>query len=71
MFMCDIKKSHLTHIILFTVNYSLSVNGDVSIRFSGKDVNIMLELIVDAGQEQLSYPDTNKLPMHSNTFNRI
>ena len=43
MFMCDIKKRHLTCIILFTVNYCLFANGDVSIRFNGKDDNVMLE----------------------------
>ena len=37
------QKRHLTHIILFTVNNCLFANGDVSIRFSEKDDNVMLE----------------------------
>ena len=41
--MCDVQKHHLTRIILFTVNYCLFANGDVSIRFNGKDDNAVLE----------------------------
>ena len=37
------QKCHLTRINLFTVNYCLFENGDVSITFNGKDHNIMLE----------------------------
>ena len=36
MFMCDV--------ILFTVNYCLFANGDVSFRFNGKVDNVVLEL---------------------------
>ena len=39
------QKRHLMRIILFTVNYCLFANGDVSIRFNGKDENVMLELL--------------------------
>ena len=38
------QKRHLMQVILFTVNYSLFANGDISIRFNGKDV--MLELSI-------------------------
>ena len=41
------QKSHLTHIILFTVNYCLFANGDVSIRFNGKDDNVVLESYIE------------------------
>ena len=37
------QKRHLMHVILFTVNYCLFANCDVSIRFNGKDDNIVLE----------------------------
>ena len=37
------QKSHLTRVILSTVNYCLFANGDVSIRFNGKDDNVVLE----------------------------
>ena len=37
---------HLTRIILFTVNYCLFANGDVSIAFNGKDDNVMLNRIM-------------------------
>ena len=37
------QKCHLTRITLYTVNYCLFANGDVSIRFNGKDDNIVLE----------------------------
>ena len=40
------QKRHLTRVILFTVNYCLFANGDVSIRFSGKDDNVVLELLM-------------------------
>ena len=43
MFMRDVKKRHITRIILFTVNYCLFANDDISIRFSGKDDNVVLE----------------------------
>ena len=33
------------HVILFTVSYCLFANGDVSIRFNGKDCNVVLELL--------------------------
>ena len=35
------QKCHLMRVVLFTVNY-LFANGDVSIRFSGKDDNVVL-----------------------------
>ena len=38
------QKRHLTRVILFTVNYCLFANGDISIRFSGKDDNVLIEL---------------------------
>ena len=38
------QKCHILRVILFTVNYCLFTNGDVSIRFNGKDDNIVLEL---------------------------
>ena len=38
MFMCDITKtSPYASNFLFTVNYCLFANGEVSIRFNGKD----------------------------------
>ena len=37
------QKRHLTSVILFIVNYCLFANGDVSIRFNGKDGNVELE----------------------------
>ena len=43
MFMCDVTKTHLTRVILLTVNYCSFANGDVSIRFNGKDDNVVLE----------------------------
>ena len=43
MFMFDVSKRHLTSVILFTVNYCLFANGDGSIRFNGKDENVVLE----------------------------
>ena len=36
----------LSRVILFTVNYCLFANGDVSIRFNGKDDNDVLEFIL-------------------------
>ena len=39
------QKRHLTRVILFAVNYCLFANGDVSIRFNGKDDNVVLEYI--------------------------
>ena len=38
------QKCHLMRVSLFTVNYCLFAKGDVSIRFSGKDDNVVLEL---------------------------
>ena len=40
------QKRHLTRVFLFTVNYCLFVNGDVSIGFSGKDDNVVLEFLL-------------------------
>ena len=40
------QKRHLTRVILFTVNYCLFANGYISIRFNGKDDNIVLELSI-------------------------
>ena len=37
------QKRHLTRILLFTVNYCKFANGGVSIRFNGKDDNVVLE----------------------------
>ena len=37
------QKRNLTRVILFTVNYCLFANGDVSIRFNGKDDNVVLD----------------------------
>ena len=39
----NVYKHHLMRIILFTVNYCLFANGDIFIRFSGNDDNIVLE----------------------------
>ena len=44
MFICDDTK---TRVILFTVNYCLFANGDVSIRFNGKDDNVVLEYTIN------------------------
>ena len=41
------QKRHLTRVILFTVNYCLFANGDVSIRFNEKDDNVVLELSIN------------------------
>ena len=38
------QKRHLTRVSLFTVNFFLFAYGDVSIRFNGKDDNVVLEL---------------------------
>ena len=43
MFMCDVTKTPLYAHNLFTVNYCLFANSDVSIRFNGKNDNIVLE----------------------------
>ena len=40
------QKRHLTRVILFTLNYCLFAHGDVSIRFNGKDDNVVLECMV-------------------------
>ena len=40
-----VTKHHLERVILFTVNYCLFANGGVSIRFNGKDGNVVLESI--------------------------
>ena len=37
------QKRHLLRVILFTVNDCLFANSDVSIRFNGKDDNVVLE----------------------------
>ena len=37
------QKRHLTRVILFTVNYCLFAHLDVSIRFNGKNDNVVLE----------------------------
>ena len=37
------QNRYLTRIILFTVKYCIFANGDVSIRFNGKDDNVVLE----------------------------
>ena len=39
----NVYKHHLTRIILFIVNYCLFANGDVFIRFNGKDDKVVLE----------------------------
>ena len=39
----NIRKTCPYTVILFTVNYCLFANGDVSIRFNGKDDNVVLE----------------------------
>ena len=36
-------KRHITRVSLFTVNYCLFANDDVSIRFNGKDDDVVLE----------------------------
>ena len=38
------QKRYLKRIFLFTVNYCIFANGDISIRFNGKDDNVVLEL---------------------------
>ena len=53
------QKHHLTHVILFTVNYCLFANDEVSIRFNGKDDNVMLDLhlrfLNDGEQHKLNH----------------
>ena len=44
MFMCDVTKTPPYTRNLFTVNYCLFANGDVSIRFSGKDDNFRVRI---------------------------
>ena len=47
MFMCDvIKTPPYARAILFTVNYCLFANGDVSIRFYGEIDNVVLESFI-------------------------
>ena len=42
--LCATSQKHLlTRVILFTVNYCSYSHGDVSIRFNGKDDNVVLE----------------------------
>ena len=43
MFMCDVTKAL---VILFTVNYCLFANSDVSFRLSGKNDNVGLECYI-------------------------
>ena len=43
MFMCDVTKTLPYARNLFTVNYCIFANGDVSIGFNGKDDNVVLE----------------------------
>ena len=40
------QKCHLMHVILFTLNYCKFANGDVSVRFNGKDDKIVLECLI-------------------------
>ena len=42
MFMCDVTKMPPYRRNVVTVNYCLFANGDISIRFSGKDDNVVL-----------------------------
>ena len=43
--LCATSQKHLlTRVILFAVNYCSYAHGDVSIRFNGKDDNVVLEL---------------------------
>ena len=46
MFMCDVTKTPHYARYFVTVNYCLFANGDVSIRFNGKDDNVVLELLL-------------------------
>ena len=43
MFMCDVTKTPL----LFMVNYCKFAHGDVSIRFNGKNDNVVLESVIN------------------------
>ena len=45
MFMCDVTKTppYESNFVFKTVNYCSFVNGDVSIKFNGKDNCIVLE----------------------------
>ena len=47
------QKSNLTGVILFTVNYCLFSNGGVSIRFNGKDDNVVLEYRIFSGTKKV------------------
>ena len=53
MFMCNVTKGHLARVILFTVNYCLFANDDVSIRFNGKDDNIVLKFLIKAKRPKI------------------
>ena len=51
------QKRHLTRIILFTVNYCLFANGDISINMiksNGKDNNVVLESFLKIRQSGFS-----------------
>ena len=48
MFMCDVTKTSPYARNMFTVNNCLFANGDVSIRFNGKDDNFVLEFALNA-----------------------
>ena len=41
-----LQKRLITRVILFTVNYCLFADGDASIRFNGKDDNVVLEYCI-------------------------
>ena len=46
------QKRHLTRVILFIVNYCLFANGDVSIRFNGKDYKNQGHYTAEVGNKQ-------------------
>ena len=46
MFMCDITKTPPNAHNIVYIELFLFANGDVSIRFSGKDDNVVLELVM-------------------------
>ena len=43
MFMCHVTKTPPYVRIIFTVNYCVFANGEVSIRLNGKDDSVVLE----------------------------
>ena len=48
------QKRHFTRAILFTVNYCLFANGDVFIRFNGKDDKVVLENLMMCWETEMT-----------------